>query len=258
VKLVFPVPPAASATAKYYVYRRVTSPDRTIAYEVIDEAEVQGSGTSAHVVTASWPFPGYISVVPLDTFICAYLDDPQFPFSYTQGAITGKVLGSSYQPGSTTPVTVEIPGAHVYTNKPGVVSQANRASVFAISQADGRYTLWDSKFKGGTIVVYADNIPQNYLPPNATQPFQTVAFEIQSSESLYTAFVHSLLRLYLNIAVGDITVPPPPPPQPSSDFSIAILRDNNGTRTATSGIASIGASLVIGISPTSGGARESR
>jgi hypothetical protein len=263
VKLVFPVPSGAPSGAQYYVYRRVTFADGTIGYEVIDEALLQGSGSSAQVVTASPPFYGYqvvssaISTVinGIDTFLCAYTFDPVFPTQFTQGAITGKVLGSSYQKGSSAAVTTGIQGAQVRTQKPGVVDSATRKSVFAVSQADGTYTLWDPNFTGGTVTATASNIPASFLPPGATSTttYQTTAFEIHNTDtSPFIVLLSGLLGKYVNVAYGDIIVPPPAPPQPPPAFQISVMQVNNGIRTSTSGIVTAGASLIVGVNPQPG------
>lgn len=273
IKLVFPVPPGAASGAEFYVYRRVVFPDGTVGYEAIDEAAIQGSGTSAQVVTASWPFSGYFQQLSngISYFYLTYIVNP-VQGVYSQGAITGRILGSQFQSssqsqsGCSTPtacsavVTFGIGGARVYTNKPGVVSQANRGSVFAYSQAGGsdpgRYTLWDPDFKGGSITVQADGIPYTPAnPPPGTPPYTTTAFEIQSTDSFYSLIVNGLLGKYRNVAVGDITIPPPAPPQPPPAFNIYVMQDNNGTRTNTSGLVTAGASLVIGINSPPGSAQ---
>ena len=261
VKMVFPVPAGAPAGAQYYIYRRTTFSDGSIGYEAIDEALLQGSGASAQVVTASPPFYGYqvvggaVSNVinGIDTFLCTYIFDPLFPTQFTQGAITGKVLGSSYKPGSSAAVTTGIQGAQVRTQKPGVVDSATRKSVFAVSQADGTYTLWDPNFTGGTITATATNIPANFLPPNAAASYQTTAFEIQNTDSSpFIVLLSGLLGKYVNVAYGDIIVPPPAPPQPPPAFQISVMQVNNGIRTATSGIVTAGASLIVGVNPQPG------
>jgi hypothetical protein len=259
IKLVFPVPAGAAGGAEYYVYRRVVFPDSTIGYEVIDEAKVQGSGSSAQVVTASYPFPGYSYIWgALDNFYLTYFVQP-LQNVFTQGAITGKVLGSSYTAGSPTPVSTPIAGAQVWSNKPGVEDYTTRQPVFATSQqGTGVYTLWDPNFTGGNVTVYANNIPGNFLPSGSSGStvFSTSAYEIPSTSSLWTLFENTLLGQYRNVATGDITVPPPSPPQPPAAFNVTVVsQDGNGNRTPTSGVVAAGTSLVIGVSATLGSAQ---
>ena len=275
IKLVFPVPPGATAGAHYYVYRRTVFQDGTVGYESIDEAKVQGTGPSAQVVTASFPFSGYISetydyafnvaanaytkiVNGIDYFYLTYMLDP-LTNVYSQGAITGRVTGFQYPNGSPTPVSTPIPGARVYSSKNLVVSQTDRKSVFAYTQPagssdQGRYTLWDPRYLGGSITVNADQIPANFLPTGATAATQysTTAFEVTSTDSIWSFLMNGLLGHYRNVAVGDIAVPAPPAPAPPPAFQITIMQVNNGVRTATSGIVTIGSPLVIGVNSLPG------
>jgi hypothetical protein len=64
IDLAFPKPAGAPDGAFYFVHRQLAqTPDRPlaggVAFEVIDHAFVQGTGSNARVVTASCPFPGF-------------------------------------------------------------------------------------------------------------------------------------------------------------------------------------------------------
>ncbi|HVG91581.1 MAG TPA: Ig-like domain-containing protein, partial [Alphaproteobacteria bacterium] len=59
VKLAFPKPANVPDGAFFYVYRQLTDQNGTVYFETIDHAFVQGSGSSAQVVTASPPHCGF-------------------------------------------------------------------------------------------------------------------------------------------------------------------------------------------------------
>jgi hypothetical protein len=256
VKLIFPKPADAPDGAQYYVYRRVTLSDGSIAYEVIDHAVQQGIGDSAQVVTASDPFPGYqivSSINGIDTFIVTWIFDPLFPNFFSQGAITGKVLSPAYQAGSATSVLRNVKGVHVYTKKPSVLDYETRKPVFATSQDNGTYVLWDTSFVGGSITVLADanSVPQEDLPAGSPPTFQTTAYEIQNRSLL-----NAILGKYRNVATGDITLPTMPASGPPPAYKVSIMQLPDGAytdlRLTTSGIVPADAQLLIGIKASPG------
>src|SRR4029079_7287447 len=105
--------------------------DNTVVFEVIDQAFVEGQGDQAKVVTASPPFPGFITGMgalannPATSALASQLEDNYFYLVWSferllvgvasQGVIVGKVRRiMPPAPGHTDPTYVGIAGAKIY------------------------------------------------------------------------------------------------------------------------------------------------
>ncbi len=295
LSLVFPRPAGTPDNAQYYVYRRVVQPDGSIGYEVIDNAELQPPGTSGPVVIARGqpssfelpggspssgitlppppepfeistthdlvPFPGYgLSNIADNYFIVMWFVDDILSslFRFSQGAITGKVLSPSFQPGHVDPVLQGAEGAHVSSHKPSVTDQKDRKLVYATVQKDGTYVLWDKSYTGGSVTVTADNIDGQFLPANTPKGFtaSATAFEIQSRDTLKSR----LLAKYRNVATADITLPVLPAKPNPATVKVAVVKEpdagvNANTRSLPKppGVVQSGDRLLIGVKQTAPG-----
>ncbi len=173
VDLVFPKPANAPDGAVYVVYRRLDGENGQVAYEALDYATVEGDT----VVTASYPFSGYVSSINgfraggLDVggavsnqftnyAILMFLDDSATPGAALGGAITGKVLRARWDPGAATPTYEPVQGALISgvdaSGQPLFASGATAAAAtVTVSQADGTYSLFDRQYTGGAVTISA-------------------------------------------------------------------------------------------------------
>jgi len=213
VDLVFPKPADAPDDAFYYVYRRLVSPTGVVAFEVIDHAFVEGEGESAKVVTASYPFSGYINsfgvyslagspfTAAIGYMFLMWSNEQAALQPSHMGVITGKVLRRVYTGETGTPQFVEVPDVMVSgTDDAGnpLIGQPN--TTVAISQSDGTFTLYDQYFDGGTV---------------------KIAATIDGDTRTALAYEHNIdvsaLVYYRKKATANITFPaeaaPPPAPQ---------------------------------------------
>jgi hypothetical protein len=259
VKIAFPVPANAPSNAVYYVYRRITDQAGNVSFDTIDQAFVQGTGTSAQVVTASPPFCGYrnaygaiqgrtatevIAAVfqPFVDFI-VLMEIPVFDANQPGAASQGLIIGKALQvvpppPGQSSPSFVPVDGA--------IISLDSDPSRKAITSGScGTFALFDPKFGGG-----ARNLTANFNG----QMLQSVAYEVNAfaqagaQDAQFGPFGINAgtQRQYKNIGTVTFTfaapIPPPPPPQ----ISIGVYTlDNNGNRQPISGIVTTGTSLVL-------------
>lgn len=248
IDLAFPKPADAPDGSFYYVYRRLAKADGTVAFEVIDQAFVEGEGAQAKVVTASAPFPGFITgMAGLATNAATSALASAFEESYfflqwsferllvgvaSQGLISGKVRRIVPPgPGQTDPTYVPISGARVQLSDGGL-------SQIAVSQEDGSFTLWDRRLGGGTRKVTAFY---------GNESVEATAFEVNVAEPDPFYFPNvQLYRYYRNLAKVNIAFPAltPPPPAPQVDIRLFTL-DTDGLRVPATGVLQSGTSLVI-------------
>ena len=267
-KLAFPVPANAPAGAFYYVYRRLVDPNdsNNVLFETIDHAFVQGSGSSAQVVTASPPFCGYMnsfgnfqavaaaSYQPLQTAITftfmMWDYDPNQAGVASQGLIAGKVFqnDASGNPGPLSNGTV---ATIIVTNNPKYVTTTTPAC--------GTYSLFDPQFGGGPRSVTATAVLPTYNPAtNQTvtqkQTITDTADEVngvQPEDSIFSVTA-GLEAQYRNIGRINFTFAPatPPPPPPQINISVLALDLSNNSLAPISGIVQAGTALTIKFSST--------
>lgn len=281
VKLAFPLPGgldgrgtcAAAAggepcakDAFFYVVRKLDDGAGHVAFETLDQANVEGDGASAMVVTASWPFSGYansfssFSISPLGSFAIqaaatsyAYLMwsyDQLFPGRPVVGTVTGKVLRSKRNADGGQTLT-GIKGALVTAcdaqGHPLLVRGSDAAHPnVAQSQKDGTFTLWDASYAGGTVKVTAALSPadlhQGCQPVSADPNVRTAtAYEVDPADSK----TPPLLRRYRNVATVNVLFDPEAAPPPPAAIDIQVMKVEDGQRKATTGIVTQGTHLVL-------------
>jgi hypothetical protein len=249
VHLAFEKPAAAPDGAFFYVYRRLQGPDGKLVYETLDHAYIEGDGANPKVVTASYPFAGYMNSIGsynlLDSggavgyvatcyAILMWTFDAALPAKPTPGVITGKVRRTKWQPGAAVPDYEPIAGALVSGVDAGgqdLVESGTGATV-AVSQTDGTFTLWDPQFTGGTVRVKA------YTNGEARD---ATAYEFDQTQ------VPQGLRPYPHVGTVTVTFDPVQPPPPAPRLHVSILRDDNGQRQPSDGVVIAGTPLIIGV-----------
>jgi RHS repeat-associated protein len=244
VTLVFPLPanlPAGAAPedAFYYVYRRLEGPNGRVAFEAVDHAFVQGSGTDRKVVTASYPFAaawhhfngfdasGLLVSTDNALFYLMLTYDALYPGIPLKGVVTGRVVQPVTVDGKIDPAFRGVPGLSVRGSDaegnplldPNSTGQNSRT--IAITQqgpepleADGScsteslicgtYTFWDRWPTAGTVTVTATYKDHDYTATGYQDPPTTTV-------SPPPAIRHYLNRATVNITVPGETEPPPDP-----------------------------------------------
>ena len=275
VDLVFPKPPDAPDGAFYYIYRRLDPPPgQTLpggaAFEVIDHAFVEGTGTNAKVVTASCPFRGFLEVtnvvgqalaqanpfpagaIGVSAFVLAWTYDQMAPGIPTTGLVRGRVLQAEWDSTSQTPRFKPIPNAIVSgrdaSGQP-FNSVEHPEQTVAVTQADGSYALWDRFPTSGQVKIAASrsgNVNPLAGCPATPGPQDDVRCATPVQEVLATCA--SNVGSYGNQITANITYPATAPPQPPPAIDIKVLRDANGGRQTTGGLVAVGQSLVLSFS----------
>jgi hypothetical protein len=225
-----------------------------VSFEVVDQAFVEGAGAEAKVVTASPPFPGFISGIgalaanPATAAFAVGAEQSYFFLMWSferllvgiasQGVIVGKVVRTIPPgPGEINPTFAGIAGAKVYLTDGLTGAQPDK---IAISQADGRFSLWDPRLGGGTRKVTAEV---------GEETIEASAFELDAAQPDSEFFPGvDLFRYYRNVGKVRITFPPetPPPAAPQLDVRI-FRRDASGNRVDAGGLVASGTPLVIGV-----------
>jgi hypothetical protein len=264
-KLAFPVPANAPSNAFYYVYRRLTDQNGNTYFETIDEAFVQGTGSSAQVVTASPPFCGYhnsygnftiqsggaplpVTASDQDYFVMWEATAQSGPSgSASQGLIVGlatqvvpAVLGVS--PATTQPAQGLV---SIFLTPPSGQSAPSNVAIYDGSCAT--FTLFDPQLGGGTRNVTATQVISTSTG-NAMNTLQATADEVdgaQSDDGLYGIYA-GLEDLYKNIGRVDFLFPAPVPPPPPPAVTVYLYTLNAvGHRVPTNGILQTGSQVVI-------------
>jgi len=267
VKLVFPKPNAPDG-AFYYVYRRLLAPNGQIAFETIDHAFVQGQGSNATVVTATYPFPGYYnSYSSLNgtggvftglgngtvlNFFLMWTFDVQAPNFSTLGVVTGKVE-QAYVQGTPRPDRPDLcpvtNGITQYCPLEGVpVSFADAqgnpipSQGVSVTQSDGTYSMFNPNYLSGNAVVTAF-----YNGVNQT----ATAFNFSTADGIQFPWLAPLFAFYPQISSANITFPATQgaPPAPRAQI-LLFTSDANGNRQAVSGISTVGTPLIVGFKST--------
>ena len=226
VKLAFPKPDDAPDGAFFYVYRQLETDTGIVQWETIDHAFIEGD----KVVTASFPFAGFISAVAVTTlFVLVWTHDASAPNLASTGTVTGKVLRTVFQPASTAPSFVPIPGVVVQA----VSGFGSHNGTVAISQKDGTYTLFDETFRDGNVEVQA-------TVDDVTQTSTAYAINVGNVGD-------SQLRFYPNVATANLTFPPQAPaPRPPAIDVVILKRNPDNTKERTDGLVVEDDELTIG------------
>ncbi len=257
VDLAFPVPdfttvpegdrPPSPTDAWFYVYQRLTMPDGRAVFQVVDHAFVEGEAPNQKVVTASYPMEGYTGmygsvnaqgvVTPASSawVYLAWTFDPLSVGRPLPGAITGKVMRTVWNPGSTMPEYRPIENGLVSgvdaTGQPLFANQAN--ATVARTAADGRFVLFDPRYAGGEVEVAAKV---------ADVVKKATALEANPADWSSTG-----LRFYRAVASVNITYPPETaqPPAPAVEIQV-MKRSADGTLQDIEGLTVVDTALVIG------------
>src|SRR5262249_7134627 len=146
----------------YFVYRRVIQPDGPAVFETIDIATVEGTGSTAKVVTASPPWSGVTNFLsnlkiligllggmPSSTYYLVW-QDPPVPLP---GVITGRVLRTVPPgPGQTNPTFVPVDNAAITL----IDTNGQPAPDVGLTHSQpgtGIFTVVAPQFIGGTVKV---------------------------------------------------------------------------------------------------------
>jgi hypothetical protein len=267
VKLAFPLPdfttvppdqqPAQPQDAFYYVYRKIDRPDGKVAFQTLDWATVEGSGPTAKVVMASYPMSGYVDSigqyvpatgaalgVGLAYAICVWTVNRLLPGTPVGGVITGSVLRPFFPPGSTAPSYQGVPGLVVRaTTLNGTSFDPTKAETVAITQADGRYTMFDDHFTGGVVEVHT-------VDPNDGLDHMGTVYAVQATDSKIDTdpgLAHlKLFGLFKNLATADILLPAVAAKAPPPPFAIHVMTEDASGRHDVTGLIVAGTPLRIG------------
>ncbi|HEX4965048.1 MAG TPA: Ig-like domain-containing protein [Thermoanaerobaculia bacterium] len=256
LKLAFPKPADAPDGSFFYVYRRLATADGKVAFEIIDHAFVEGQGAQAKVVTASAPFPGFITGMgalaanPATAGLASALEDSYFFLEWSfdrllvgiasQGVVVGKVRRIVPPgPGKTDPTYTGIGGAMVYLSDDDQIGGGGSIpGAVAISQADGTFSIWDRKLGGGTRKVTA---------VVGSEKVEATAFEVDAAQPDPVFFPNvQIFQYYRNVGKVNIAFPSltPSPPAPQVDIHLFTL-DADGLRVPAPGVLPSGTSLVV-------------
>ncbi len=252
VRLAFPKPTDAPDGAFYYVYRRLTGPAGETIFETIDEAFVEGQGTSAKVVMASYPFSGIensigtITVSNAGQFgidaavstqnLLMWTIDLTVPLLSTTGVVTGKLTRPVFGTAPGQPVQFEgIPNIPVFFAKADGTPDFTKG--VSISQKDGRYALYTDHFVDGPVQVVAQ--------VNGEYKVGT-AFEFLPTDVSIFQWLVGLFKRYRFVATANLTFQPLVPPPPAPQAEVHTFSGNPNGRQEVFGIVVAGTPLTIG------------
>jgi hypothetical protein len=273
VDLAFPVPQAViDATAAagrtpndavFYVLRRLEGPDGETLFQTLDYAHVEGEGSAARVVTASYPFTGLrdfiggiarvndaLVTVPLDASYVILM------WSFNQllpGVSSGGVIGGEVRVLHPTTLASHPVGAGWWvtgTDQNGVAltgppANAEYAAVGTLTDEFGKFVLFDSHFTAGTVRVETKRDGQTY---------SAAVFTVPRDPLPTIPGILELVRNPIFPAVGhaNITVPPAPITQPAPAITLKVFRSVDGRREDTHGLVVEGTPLILGASASAG------
>lgn len=276
VRYAFPLPdftavssdqrPDDPKDAYYYVSRMINLPAGETAFQTLDWARVEGTGADAKVVMQSYPMSGaidnYDSYNPASGWafpvgasyaIMQWTFNRLLPGTPTNGVITGVVTRPVYAPGQATPTNKGVGGLSVRTVKgtDACIAAATvlpidpactlaRPTSIAITQDDGRYTVFDDQFLSGPVAVVAiDESGSPYVS-------RTYALELTNSKFQTDPGLINLVQFgqFQNIAEANVLLPAAPRPRLTSTLDIVIRED--GKSETNSGFTTVGTPLVIG------------
>ena len=273
--------------AYYYVVRRLEGPcadgsdtcaaaDRKVLFQTIDhgfaecpEGKTTCEASEKKVVTASWPFSGYvdsfggfgfpsasllIQPVAVSYAYLMWTYDQTLPGQALAGVVTGKVLRTKWNPGATTPQYEGVKGALVSAVDASGQRLLAGSEQSAITREDGSFTMWDSRYVGGTVRVAA-TLPgvggdvATLCPPGDGGDASVrcgTAYEADPAD-----WKTSGLRFHRNIATVNLTFPAVQPPPPPPAIGVVVYRVVDGQREDTRGIVPAGTPLILGVKPSS-------
>ena len=250
VDLAFPRPADAPEGAFFYVYRKIDLPGGRVAFETIDQAFADGD----KVVTASPPYAGYQTsfgalggeagqrALEGTTFNHAFMMwtyDQLLPGRPTSGVITGQVLRAGTDPETGEPTYTPMSDVIVSGVNAAGYSQiedpgANSVST-AVSQPDGTFTMLDSRYTGGLVLVSATT------PSNETET--ATAYQSNPLDSANYG-----LRFFKNIAKVTFTFDPVTPAPGPAVIDVTLVRKGDlGQRLVADSLVVEGTSLLVGI-----------
>lgn len=254
--LVFPLPNDVGTQAQalgltpadafYYVYRRIAGPNGQTLYETIDYAQVEGDGDNAKVVTASCPFSGVANTYALfdgglvttavqTDYVLLWTIKQQAPGQPTTGTITGFVLQPVWDPGASTPRYVGVSGVPVWgVDSSNVPLELQQGGTIAITQSDGRYTLFDQRFLQGTVQVF-------------TNGAQATVYALEHDVDINDPCIVRAMQKFPNVATANLTIPAVQAPAPPPALTIRVFKTVDGQRVDTRGLAIAGTPLTIGV-----------
>ena len=275
VKVAFPMPPDAPPGAFFQVFSRMhTSDNSQVTFEDVDFALPQGQGSTAQVVTASFPYRGLIdlnmllaqadfqgqvldtvfSVPPVaelgleaDMYLIWMANDA-LPGISLGGSITGRVRYAVAPGGALPDGTINKTGDNVFvgvsnafvtvdSNPPSHAVPAGATG--ARTQPDGSFTFSDPHYNGGTVKVIA-------YDGNGHAVTTTAAEVVALTDKTVNDFAGPLLKYYRNVAFADMVVPAPAPPPPTPKIAISLFTlDPNGLRVPANGLITDGTPLII-------------
>ncbi len=240
LKLAFPRPAEAPERSFFYVYRKLDGPSGAHVFETIDYAEATADGK---VVTASYPFAGYentfgvfdagaITKTQFNNLYLMWTYDQSIPGMALPGAITGRVVRPTLTANATTQTYAGVGAVQVWEGEAGQTSPPAGAP-FAITKADGTFTMWEKAFTDGPVTIVAK------APGGETRAAQ--ALRVDPANWKTTG-----LRFQRNIAQATIALDPEEPPPPPRDIAVDVLRPVPAGYEKT-GVIPTGASVVIAI-----------
>jgi hypothetical protein len=256
-KLVFPIPDALEAEvttagkqlkdAFFYVFNRgISDDDGEPIFETLDYAEVEGDGDTVEgnekIVTASFPFSGLIDVggMAAGYAFVMWSFNQALPGQPTTGVITGRVLRPVFQSGAADPTYVGVPGARVELVDP--VDTRFEPRTGAITQADGRYTIFDHRFVGGSVSVKTTV---------GGETARATVFAVQSADTKVLADPALAVLVskgaFKQIATANLTLPPAQPQLPAPALTVRVMKTVEGRRVDTRGLVGSGTPLIVGI-----------
>ncbi|PYQ56285.1 MAG: hypothetical protein DMF58_21110, partial [Acidobacteria bacterium] len=262
-KLIFPRPADAPDGAFFYVVRRVTGPNGRVDFETVDHAFPNAEGK---IETASPPWSGWgdsadswniatqtqaigFGVGAIVNMMLMWTWESQLPGIPLPGALLGTAYEIRYVPDKPEPEYVPVEGAMISAvDESGAVFWENGSTpgVFARSQKDGRFALWDWRYTGGTVRV------NGHMPDG--RAVTVTAFEANPLDS--KTFFTQLIQKYRNVANANITFPPLQVPV-SPEVEIRVMRlTNDLQRVDINGITTTNTTLVIGFKFKSGASGE--
>src|SRR5262249_8184453 len=149
--------------------------------------------------------------------------DVTIPGQPTEGAITGQVLRPVYENGATTPTYVGVPNVRVEV----VDASDQRIDPHggAITQANGRYPLFDPRFVDGPIRVQATV---------GSETAHATVFAVQRSDTALLSdpglSVLVAKGVFKQIAPANLTLSPAQPAPPAPALTMRVMQTVNGHR----------------------------
>ncbi len=266
VKLTFNVPANFASThpgadprdAVFYALKRSTLPGGALGFEVVDHAFAVCPGdapggdlpprndpqkptcgvSDLTVKTASPPHPEFTGQFLADIYIILTYDwSSAGARTALAGTVVGRVRRQAWGGGDQAgQVRYEpVQGAVVFGSDAQGNPLQSAKSLFAISQQDGTYTLWDDAYQGGAVTVHAFS---DGVTATGTG-FEGNPQDVSASWGPFPA-----LRFYQNKAHVDVLFEAQAPPPPAPDVDVVVMRESD--RVDTRGLSTVGTPLRIG------------